>query len=70
MHQLGVVEGPFWLEATAAASPPRRGRWRGRDGGHRRVPLSAFPGQPEQPPASALAVLHDGQGHRQQTERR
>lgn len=71
VHQLGVVEGPFWLEATAAVL----GLPSAVDGVAetavtlRRVPLSAFQAGLNALPASALAVLHDvAQAHRQQTE--
>ena len=57
VHQLGVVEGPFWLEATAAVL----GLPSAVDGVAetavtlRRVPLSAFQASLNSLPASALA---------------
>lgn len=70
-HQLGVVEGPFWLEATAAVL----GLPSAVDGMAetavtlRRVPLSTFQASLNALPKAALAVLHDvAQAHRQQTE--
>ena len=71
VHQLGVVDGPFWLEATAAVL----GLPSAVDGVAetavtlRRVPLAAFQASLDTLPPSALAVLHDvAQAHRQQTE--
>ena len=71
VHQLGVVEGPFWLEATAAVL----GLPSAVDGVAetavtlRRVPLASFQASLDTLPPSALAVLHDvAQAHRQQTE--
>jgi len=70
-HQLGVVEGPFWLEATAAVL----GLPSAVDGVAetavtlRRVPLAIFQESLNALPTAALAVLHDvAQAHRQQTE--
>ena len=70
-HQLGVVEGPFWLEATAAVL----GLPSVVDGVSetavtlRRVPLSRFQASLKALPVAAQAVLHDvAQAHRQQTE--
>jgi CRP-like cAMP-binding protein len=70
-HQLGVVEGPFWLEATAAVL----GLPSAVDGVAetavtlRRVPLSIFQASLNALPRAALTVLHDvAQAHRQQTE--
>jgi len=70
-HQLGVVEGPFWLEATAAVL----GLPSAVDGVAetavtlRRVPLATFRASLNALPKSALAVLTDvAQAHRQQTE--
>jgi CRP-like cAMP-binding protein len=70
-HQLGVVEGPFWLEATAAVL----GLPSAVDGVAetavtlRRVPLSTFQASLNALPKAALVVLHDvAQAHRQQTE--
>jgi len=71
VHQLGVVEGPFWLEATAAVL----GLPSAVDGVAetvvtlRRVPLSVFQASLGALPRSALAVLRDvAKAHRQQTE--
>ena len=71
VHQLGVVEGPFWLEATAAVL----GLPSVVDGVSetavtlRRVPLSRFQASLKALPVAAQAVLHDvAQAHRQQTE--
>lgn len=70
-HQLGVVQGPFWLEATAAVL----GLPSMVDGVAetvvtvRRVPLAAFQAELNALPASARSLLHDvAQAHRQQTE--
>lgn len=70
-HQLGVVEGPFWLEATAAVL----GLPSAVDGVAetavtvRRVPLKAFQASLNALPASAQAVLRDvARAHRQQAE--
>ena len=70
-HQLGVVKGPFWLEATAAVL----GLSSAVDGVAetvvtlRRVPLATFQEGLNALPKAALAVLHDvAQAHRQQTE--
>ena len=70
-HQLGVVEGPFWLEATAAVL----GLPSAVDGVAetlltvRRVPLKAFEASLKALPGTALAVLRDvARAHRQQTE--
>ena len=70
-HQLGVVQGPFWLEATAAVL----GLPSAVDGVAetsvtlRRVPLATFQASLNALPKPALAVLRDvAQAHRQQTE--
>ncbi len=71
VHRLGVVEGPFWLEATAAVL----GLPSAVDGVAetavtlRRVPLTRFQSGLQALPKSAQAVLHDvARAHRQQTE--
>lgn len=70
-HQLGVIEGPFWLEATAAVL----GLPSVVDGVAEttvtlhRVPLAAFQASLDALPQEALAVLRDvAKAHRQQTE--
>ena len=61
VHQLGVVEGPFWLEATAAVL----GLPSAVDGVTetavtlRRVPLARFQSGLQALPKSAQTVLHD-----------
>ena len=70
-HQLGVVEGPFWLEATSAVlGLPSAVDVVAETGVTlRRVPLATFRKSLEALPESAQAVLHDvAQAHRQQVE--
>ncbi len=70
-HQLGVVQGPFWLEATAAVLglPSVVDGVAETSVTVRRVPLAVFQAGLEALPASARAVLHDvAQAHRQQVE--
>jgi CRP-like cAMP-binding protein len=70
-HQLGVVEGPFWLEATAAVLglPSAVDAVAETAVTARRVPLARFEASLKALPQSAQAVLHDvAQAHRQQTE--
>ena len=70
-HQLGVVEGPFWLEATAAVLglPSVVDAVAETPVTVRRVPLDTFRAGLQALPKSAQAVLHDvAQAHRQQTE--
>ena len=71
VHQLGVVEGPFWLEATAAVL----GLSSAVDGVAetavtlRRVPLRDFQATIQTLPDSMQTVLRDvARAHRQQTE--
>lgn len=70
-HQLGVVEGPFWLEATAAVLdlPSAVDAVAETSVTVRRVPLIAFQSGLQGLPRSAQSVLRDvAQAHRQQTE--
>jgi len=71
VHQLGVVEGPFWLEATAAVL----GLPSAVDGVAetavtlRPVPLTQFQSSLKALPKAAQVVLTDvARAHRQQTE--
>ncbi|WP_137893496.1 Crp/Fnr family transcriptional regulator [Ramlibacter sp. 2FC] len=70
-HQLGVVEGPFWLEATSAVLglPSAVDAVAETSVSLRRVPVELFERSLKALPPSAQAVLHDvAQAHRQQTE--
>jgi CRP-like cAMP-binding protein len=70
-HQLGSVEGPFWLEATAAVLglPSAVDAVAETDVRARRMPLPAFRSWLNTLPGFAQGVLHDvAQAHRQQTE--
>ncbi len=71
VHQLGVVQGPFWLEATAAVlGLPSAVDARAESAVTvRRVPLRVFEAHLSAMPAPARAVLLDvARTHRQQTE--
>lgn len=71
VHQLGVVQGPFWLEATAAVlGLPSAVDARAESAVTvRRVPLRVFEAQLQAMPAASRAVLLDvARAHRQQTE--
>jgi CRP-like cAMP-binding protein len=70
-HQLGVVEGPCWLEASAAVLdlPHAVDAMSETEVGLRRVPLLEFRRSLSAMPESARSVLHDvALAHRQQTE--
>ena len=70
-HQFGVVQGPAWLEATAAVLdlPNVVDAVAQTDVSLSRVPLAAFRRTLSQMPASAQTVLRDmALAHRQQTE--
>ena len=70
-HQFGVVQGPAWLEATAAVLdlPSAVDAVAQTDVSLSRVPLAAFRRTLSQMPASAQTVLRDmALAHRQQTE--
>ncbi len=70
-HQLGVVEGPCWLEASSAVLnlPQAVDGFAETEVVLRRVPLVDFRRAITDMPASAQAVLHDvALAHRQQTE--
>ena len=70
-HQLGVVEGPCWLEATAAVLnlPHAVDAIAETDVCVRRVPVSEFRRTLSDLPQAAQDVLHDvAMAHRQQTE--
>jgi CRP-like cAMP-binding protein len=70
-HQVGVLEGPGWLEATAAVLKlsPVVDALAETEVSLRRVPLADFLQALEDMPAPAQAVLHDvAMAHRQQTE--
>jgi CRP-like cAMP-binding protein len=70
-HQLGVVEGPCWLEATAAVLnlPNAVDAVAETEVLLRRVPVAEFRRSLAAMPAPAQAVLHDvAMAHRQQTE--
>lgn len=70
-HQLGVVEGPCWLEASAAVLdlPHAVDALAETDVNLRQVPLAEFRNSLSAMPESAQAVLHDvALAHRQQTE--
>ena len=70
-HQLGVVEGPCWLEATSAVLnlPNAVDAVAETDVCLRRVPVAEFRRTLSELPLSAQDVLHDvAMAHRQQTE--
>lgn len=70
-HQLGTVDGPFWLEATAAVLclPSVVDAVAQTDLRVRRMPLPAFRSWLNGLPGFAQGVLHDvALAHRQQTE--
>jgi CRP/FNR family transcriptional regulator, dissimilatory nitrate respiration regulator len=70
-HQLGVVEGPCWLEASSAVLklPHAVDGLAETEVVLRRVPLVDFRRSLAAMPAPARAVLHDvAMAHRQQTE--
>lgn len=70
-HQLGEVEGPFWLDATDAvlAQPSVVDAVAESEVRLRRTPLSKFRQFITDLPPMAQMVLHDvAQAHRQQTE--
>ncbi len=70
-HQLGEVEGPFWLDATDAvlAQPSVVDAVAESEVRLRRTPLSKFRQSLTDLPPMAQMVLHDvAQAHRQQTE--
>lgn len=70
-HQLGVLEGPCWLEATAAVLnlPQVVDAVAETEVSLRRVSLTEFRQTLSDMPAAARAVLHDvAMAHRRQTE--
>lgn len=70
-HQLGVIEGPCWLEATAALLnlPHVVDAVAETEVSLRRVSLAEFRQTLTDMPAAAQAVLHDvAMAHRRQTE--
>lgn len=70
-HQLGVLEGPCWLEATSAVLnlPHAVDALAETDVFLRRVPVAEFRRSLADMPAPAQAVLQDvAKAHRQQTE--
>ena len=70
-HQLGTVEGPFWLEATAAVLgvPSGVDAVAETSVNVRRMPLPAFRSWFSSLPGFAQRVLHDvSVAHRQQTD--
>lgn len=70
-HQLGVLEGPGWLEATSAVLnlPPAVDAVAETEVSLRRVPMAEFRDSLEKVPLSAKTVLQDvAKAHRQQTE--
>jgi len=70
-HQLGVVEGPCWLEATSAVLnlPHAMDAMAETEVSLRRVPVADFRRSLSAMTTSAQAVLHDvAMAHRQQTE--
>jgi CRP-like cAMP-binding protein len=70
-HQLGVVEGPCWLEATSAVLnlPHAVDAVSETEVYLRRVPVAEFRRSLAAMPTSAQDVLHDvAMAHRQQTE--
>ena len=70
-HQLGVLEGPCWLEASSAVLdlPPAVDAVADTDAVLRRVPVAEFRHNLAGMSGSARAVLDDvARAHRQQTE--
>ena len=70
-HQLGVIEGPCWLEATSSVLnlPHVVDAVAETEVTLRRVPVAEFRRTLADMPAPALNVLHDiARAHRQQTE--
>jgi CRP-like cAMP-binding protein len=70
-HQLGVVQGPCWLEATAAVLnlPSVVDAMADTEVSFRRIPVAEFRRSLADMPAAAQTVLHDvAMAHRQQTE--
>ena len=70
-HQLGVLEGPCWLEASSAVLnlPPAVDALADTDVVFRRVPVAEFQRILADLSVPARAVLHDvARAHRQQTE--
>ncbi len=70
-HRLGTVDGPFWLEATAAVLglPSAVDAVAETQVTLRRLPLAAFRSWLDTLPRPALGVLRDvARAHRQQTE--
>jgi CRP-like cAMP-binding protein len=70
-HQLGVIEGPFWLEATAAVlnRPNVVDAVAETEVSLRRIALPKFRQALAAMPVAARTVLHDvALAHRQQTE--
>ena len=71
VHQMGMVEGPFWLNASCAVLglAPIVDATADTTVRTRRVPLSAFAASLKALPQAALSVLHDlARAHQQQTE--
>jgi len=70
-HQLGEIQGPFWLEATAAvlSLPSAVDAVAQTEVVLRRIPLSRFRQSLMAMPVAARTVLHDvAMAHRRQTE--
>ena len=70
-HQLGVMSGPIWLEASAAVlnAPSVVDAMAETDVVVRRVPVASFRQSLAALPQEARALLHDvAMAHRQQTE--
>jgi CRP-like cAMP-binding protein len=70
-HQLGVVEGPCWLEATSAVLnlPNAVDAIADSDVCLRRIPVAQFRQTLSELPKTVQGVLHDvAMAHRQQTE--
>jgi CRP-like cAMP-binding protein len=70
-HQLGVVEGPCWLEATSAVLnlPNAVDAIADSDVCLRRIPIAQFRQTLSELPKTVQGVLHDvAMAHRQQTE--
>jgi len=71
VHLMGMVEGPFWLNASCAVLGlnPIVDATADTTVQARRVPLTAFAAGLKTLPQAALSVLHDlARAHRQQTE--
>ncbi|MDO5290431.1 MAG: Crp/Fnr family transcriptional regulator [Pseudomonadota bacterium] len=70
-HQMGMVQGPCWLNATCAVlgQPPLVDAVAETEVQVRRVALAVFQAEIQALPATARTVLHDvALAHRQQTE--